>query len=193
MKKIIIIDNYDSFTYNLYDYFLQLNTSCQVVLNDKITIKELKKNDFDGIVLSPGPCTPTQAGITMSVLKHFYDAKPILGICLGHQAIGMFFGATLQKANRPMHGKTDLCYHDNQSPLFENTTNPLVVMRYHSLILNTQTILEHTPLKIIAANKQHETMAIQHSTLPIFGVQFHPESILSEFGLTLLHNWLKII
>ncbi len=184
--RLLIIDNYDSFTYNLYDYFLQLNTVCEVLRNDERSLEEFKALEFDALVLSPGPKQPKDAGVLMELIDYFHDKKPILGICLGHQGIGEYFGATLKKAKLPVHGKTSTLFHQKHL-LFESLPGQFEVMRYHSLILEK---IKNTPLGIIAQTADGEVMAIQHDTLPILGVQFHPESILTEHGLQLLKNWL---
>lgn len=187
--KILLIDNYDSFTYNLYDYFLQLGTDCTVVRNNEITFEEVHKLTFDAVVLSPGPKKPVDAGFMMELIAYYHDKVPLLGICLGHQGIGEFFGASLQKAELPMHGKTSSIQH-TQHPLFKNIPEQYKVMRYHSLLLKK---LEQTPLISIAKTDENENMAIAHPQLPIYGVQFHPESILTEYGLQLLENWLTLV
>ncbi len=187
--KILLIDNYDSFTYNLYDYFLQLGTECTVIRNNEIPFEEIHNLSFDAIVLSPGPKRPADAGFMMELIAYYFDKIPILGICLGHQGIGEFFGASLQKASLPMHGKTSSIKH-NQHPLFKNLPEQYKVMRYHSLLLKD---LDKTPLISIAQTKENENMAIAHPDLPIYGVQFHPESILTEHGLELLGNWLTLV
>lgn len=183
--QILLLDNYDSFTYNLYDYLCQCGASCTVVRNDQMTIEELTKCHFDGIVLSPGPKRPKDAGILMQVIEQYYQQLPILGVCLGHQALGEFFGAKLVHAKAPRHGKTSLIEHQ-QSGIFDLLPNPMQVMRYHSLIL------EELPncLKGIAYTTEQELMALQHQDYPLTGIQFHPESILTKEGLQLLNNWL---
>ncbi len=185
--ELLLLDNYDSFTYNLYDYLCQLGMSCTVIRNDQISILELKQSHFDGIVLSPGPKRPQDAGNLMAVLDYFYLKMPILGICLGMQAIGEYFGAKLVHATVPIHGKTSLLEHKNRG-LFEGIQNPTRVMRYHSLVL------EDLPacLELMAWTEERELMAIQHRSLPIWGVQFHPESILTTDGLAILDNWVTI-
>lgn len=185
-KKIILIDNYDSFTYNLYDYFLQLGVDCHVFRNDEISAEKILAKKYDGIVFSPGPGRPNESGNMMQILEVCFDKLPILGICLGHQAIGEFFGAKLI-SGKPMFGKVDFCYFENH-PAFNNFENPLQIMRYHALCLDK---LENTSLKIIGKTKQNEIMAIVHKSLPIWGFQFHPESILTLNGLQLLKNWLN--
>jgi anthranilate synthase/aminodeoxychorismate synthase-like glutamine amidotransferase len=186
---ILLLDNYDSFTYNLFDYLKQLHDEVVVYRNDAISIDEIKQLQPNAIVISPGPKTPEEAGITMQVIQHFHTTIPILGICLGHQAIGIFFGAKLAKLSYPMHGKTSkISYNDDA--IFENIENPFEAMRYHSLYLKN---LENTPLKIIANTNDNTVMAIKHQLLPIYGLQFHPESILTEEGLKILENWVNIL
>lgn len=187
--RILLIDNYDSFTYNLFDYFCQLGTDCKVLRNDELTFSEFIKLPFDGLVLSPGPKRPADAGHLMELIHYFHDKKPILGICLGHQGIGEYFGAKLQKTLVPMHGKTSLIHHKDD-PLFQAIPPSFSVMRYHSLGLEN---LDHTPLEVLAQTAEGEIMALGHKDLPIFGVQFHPESILTEYGMVLLENWLAVV
>lgn len=185
-KRVLIIDNYDSFTYNLYDYFLQLETACQVIRNDELSFEEFQQLEFDALVLSPGPQQPKDAGLLLPLIDFFHNKKPILGICLGHQGIGAYFGANLKKARLPVHGKTSILKHKGHV-LFEKLPETFEVMRYHSLILED---FEKTELEIIAETPEGEVMAIAHQTLPILGLQFHPESILTEYGLKMLKNWL---
>lgn len=185
--NLLLLDNYDSFTYNLYDYLAQLDTKCTVIRNDKTTIKEIENRHFDAIVLSPGPKRPSDAGILMELIAYFYDKKPILGICLGMQAIGEFFGAELVHATIPMHGKTSWIQHEKQG-IFKNIPNPTEVMRYHSLLLRNLP----TCLKPMAWTENNEWMALQHESLPICGMQFHPESILTNQGLKMLDNWVQM-
>jgi len=184
---LLLLDNYDSFTYNLYDYLSQLGAICTVIRNDQISILELEKCHFDGIVLSPGPKRPKDAGLLMELIHHFYTKMPLLGICLGMQAIGEYFGAKLVHASIPIHGKTSLIEHV-QKDLFHGIKHPTQVMRYHSLLLkNLPDCLEPT-----AWTKKKELMAIRHKNYPIWGMQFHPESILTLEGIAILENWLKI-
>lgn len=187
--RILIVDNYDSFTYNLFDYFCQLGTDCQVIRNDELSFEEFCNLEFDGLVFSPGPKRPADAGHLLSLIDFFHTKKPILGICLGHQGIGEYFGATLSKTRIPMHGKTSDIKHI-EHPLFDAIPQWYTVMRYHSLGLEN---LADTPLEVLAETKEGEIMALAHRELPIFGVQFHPESILTEHGIALLENWVKIV
>ncbi|HLP53178.1 MAG TPA: aminodeoxychorismate/anthranilate synthase component II [Chitinophagales bacterium] len=182
---VLLLDNYDSFTYNLRDYILQTGNQCCVVRNDEMTLEEIAALDFTSAVISPGPKTPREAGITMQFIERFYATKPILGICLGHQAIGEFFGAKVIKANKPVHGKTSVIKH-NGHYLFNNLPQQLEVMRYHSLILDD---LTHTPLQVTATSAENEIMAVAHPELKIAGVQFHPESVLTTHGLQIMKNW----
>lgn len=182
---VLLIDNYDSFTYNLVDYIQQLGKKCLVVRNDEKTIEEIDKLNFESIVISPGPCTPSESGITLPLIEKYYTYKPILGVCLGHQAIGQFFGAKLVKANQPMHGKVSKIIVDNKHYLFNDLPEEVEVMRYHSLILENLIY----PLKVLASTTNNEIMALSHCDLPIIGLQFHPESILSKEGLKIIDNW----
>jgi anthranilate synthase component 2 len=184
-KKLLLLDNFDSFTYNLVDYLGQLGADCEVIRNN-VSLKEITKHTFEGIVLSPGPEMPKKAGCLLEVVDFYHQKLPILGICLGHQAIGEFFGAKLVKAQYPMHGKisTIFCQKDT---LFDKLPNSFEVVRYHSLLL--ENLPSH--LKSIAHTHKGELMAIRHNTLPIWGVQFHPEAILTQFGLEILRNWLE--
>ncbi|MCB0704675.1 MAG: aminodeoxychorismate/anthranilate synthase component II [Saprospiraceae bacterium] len=185
-KHLLLLDNYDSFTYNLYDYLLQLGATCTVVRHDAWPISQFLEANFDGMVLSPGPKAPNDAGNLMEVLQTFQSRLPILGICLGHQAIGQLFGAQLVRAPEPVHGKTSLVYHRGH-PLFEGISSPFEVMRYHSLILQN---FSDTPIREIAHTADGISMAIAHRELPLWGVQFHPESIGTPQGLRILQNWL---
>ena len=194
--RLLLLDNYDSFTYNLYDYLHQAGCAVTVKRNDEIKASDVDALEPDGIVLSPGPRRPKEAGCLMEVIEQYHDQLPMLGVCLGHQAIGEFFGATLQKAIKPVHGKTAEVFHllesddaeTSQSGLLYNIPQPFEAMRYHSLVL---TDLPDT-LMPLAKTADGELMAMQHKTLPIYGVQFHPESILTPCGLALIKNWVSI-
>ena len=186
---VLLLDNYDSFTYNLRDYILQCGKECRVIRNDEMSLDEIEKLNFASAIISPGPKTPNEAGITMKFIERFYQQKPILGICLGHQAIGEFFGAKLVKANKPMHGKVSVIIQ-NKNFLFKNLPDEFEAMRYHSLILDE---VEKTELQITATTKENEVMAMVHPVHKIAGVQFHPESILTPHGLQLMKNWFEEI
>jgi len=185
-----MIDNYDSFTYNIVQYFYDLGQEVVVKRNDEITIEDIKNMEgIDAIVISPGPCTPTEAGISVDVIKNFKGIYPILGVCLGHQSIGQAFGAKIVKAKCLMHGKTSKIYH-NEKGLFEGIPNPFNAVRYHSLVIDESTLPED--IEITARSDDGEIMAIEHKKYPIWGVQFHPESILTDYGHKLLENFLKM-
>lgn len=185
---ILLLDNFDSFTYNLVDYFGQLDMPCHVVRND-VSLAAITQHTYEGIVLSPGPETPQKAGILMEVLAHYVGKLPILGICLGHQAIGQHFGMNLIKAERPMHGKVSTIFCQ-QDVLFTGLPSSFNIVRYHSLILENTTN-SAIPLIATAHTQKGEIMGIRHTKYPIHGIQFHPEAALTEHGLALLHNWLK--
>ena len=186
---LLLLDNYDSFTYNLYDYFLRCGAEVEVIRNNEIELDNLNQK-YEGIILSPGPGKPKDAGMMMQLIEQYHDKLPIFGVCLGMQAIGELFGANLIQANYPMHGKMDSLHFDNTHPLFSKIKSPFQVCRYHSLILDQ---IQSTPLKIIATSAQKEPMAIAHKNLPIWGVQFHPEAILTPQGIQLFNNWLSCI
>jgi anthranilate synthase/aminodeoxychorismate synthase-like glutamine amidotransferase len=189
---LLMIDNYDSFTYNLVQYFGELGADVQVHRNDKITIAEIEALNPDKIVISPGPCTPNEAGISLDIIRHFAGKKPILGVCLGHQSIGQAFGGEIVHANEIMHGKTSPVYHKSIS-VFKGLRNPFKATRYHSLVINKATLPDCFDITAWTQNDDgslDEIMGIQHKTLPIEGVQFHPESILTEHGHDLLKNFL---
>jgi anthranilate synthase component 2 len=189
---LLMIDNYDSFTYNLVQYFGELGADVRVYRNDQITIEEIEALNPDKIVISPGPCTPNEAGISLEVIKHFAGKKPIMGVCLGHQSIGQAFGGDIVHASAIMHGKTSPVYHNNKS-VFKGLNNPVESTRYHSLVIDKNTLpdcLEITAWTETEDGEMDEIMGVQHKTLPIEGVQFHPESILTEQGHDLLKNFL---
>ena len=183
---LLLLDNFDSFTYNLRDYFQQLGQDVLVLRND-VSLAEIQQHQFEGIILSPGPGKPKEAGVLMEVIKHYHQKLPILGICLGHQALGEFFGAKLEKADKPMHGKISDIFCENDS-LFLNLPSQMSVTRYHSLLL---TDLPQN-LKPLALTKAGELMAFRHVELPVFAVQFHPEALLTTYGLDILRNWISI-
>lgn len=189
---LLMIDNYDSFTYNLVQYFGELGADVQVYRNDKISIAEIEALDPERIVISPGPCTPNEAGISLEVITHFAGKKPILGVCLGHQTIGQAFGGDIIHANKIMHGKTSPIYH-NDSSVFRGLDNPLTATRYHSLVVDKATLPDCftiTAWTQTESGELDEIMGIEHNSLAIEGVQFHPESILTEQGHALLNNFL---
>jgi anthranilate synthase/aminodeoxychorismate synthase-like glutamine amidotransferase len=181
----ILIDNYDSFTHILHHYLLQLNTDVRVLRNDAVSLEEVITLAPERIIISPGPQTPLEAGITSDIITYFVSKIPILGICLGHQALGMYFGARLNKALQPVHGNTASIFH-NQDELFKDIPQSFLAMRYHSLIIDNYSNTDIVPL---AFTDEHELMAFKHKIYPATGIQFHPESILTEFGLQLLQNW----
>ncbi|WP_425447024.1 anthranilate synthase component II [Dethiothermospora halolimnae] len=185
---ILMIDNYDSFTYNLVQYLESLKEEVSVYRNDEITLEEIEKMDPDMIVLSPGPCTPNEAGICKEVVKKFKGKLPILGICLGHQTIGDIFGGKVIKAMEPVHGKVHPIKHGDKG-VFKGLNNPLNVTRYHSLVLERESI--PTCFEITAETNEGEIMGIKHKDYLIEGVQFHPEAILTEQGMDILNNFLK--
>lgn len=183
-----MIDNYDSFTYNLVQYFNILGQNVEVVKNDEIKPEDIKDMDIDAIVISPGPCSPKEAGISVDVIKMYKDKYPILGVCLGHQSIGYAFGANIVKAKRLMHGKTSMISHDNEG-LYKGLPNPFKAVRYHSLVIDKSTLSDEFIVDAVA--EDGDIMGIRHKALPIFGVQFHPESIVSEYGFDILKNFLQ--
>ncbi|KLU14866.1 MULTISPECIES: aminodeoxychorismate synthase component II [Xenorhabdus] len=189
---LLIIDNYDSFTFNLYQYFCELGTEVLVKRNDEIQLEDIEDLAPTHLVISPGPCTPNEAGISLEAISHFAGKLPILGVCLGHQAIGQAFGASVVKAREVMHGKTSLIHHSQQG-VFKGLDRPLTVTRYHSLVVAAETL--PASFEVTAWSQRNgdvdEIMGIRHRTLPLEGVQFHPESILSEQGHELLNNFLK--
>jgi len=184
---LLLIDNYDSFTWNLYQYFCELGASVVVKRNDAITLEEIAALSPQRLVISPGPCTPNEAGISLSVIHEFAGKIPLLGVCLGHQALAQAFGAQIVRAEEVMHGKTSVINHTNQG-VFRGLNNPLTVTRYHSLLIEPDSL--PADFDITAWTEQGEIMGIRHRTLPLEGVQFHPESILSEQGHDLLRNFL---
>jgi anthranilate synthase component 2 len=191
---LLMIDNYDSFTYNVVQYFGELGADVKVVRNDEITIEEIEALNPEHLVISPGPCTPNEAGISVAAIKHFAGKIPILGICLGHQSIGQAFGGDIIRAGQVMHGKTSEVYHEDKG-VFANLARPFTATRYHSLVIDKNTLPECLEMTAWTQNDDgsiEEIMGVQHKTLPIQGVQFHPESILTQHGHDLLNNFLKI-
>ncbi|MDY0928238.1 aminodeoxychorismate synthase component II [Enterobacter sp. CFBP8995] len=189
---LLLIDNYDSFTWNLYQYFCELGAEVRVVRNDAITLDEMAALPLTHLVISPGPCTPDQSGISLAAIRHFAGRVPILGVCLGHQAIAQAYGAQVVRARQVMHGKTSLIQHTNQG-VFRDLNNPLTVTRYHSLIVARDTLPAEFEVTAwtLRNGQPDEIMGFRHRTLPLEGVQFHPESILSEQGHQLLANFLN--
>lgn len=190
---LLIIDNYDSFTYNLYQYFCELGATVKVVRNDEITLEQIEALAPSHLVISPGPCTPSEAGISLAAIEHFAGRLPILGVCLGHQAIAQVFGGEVVRARQVMHGKTSPVRHTGRS-VFAGLNNPLTVTRYHSLVVKNGTLpdcFELTAWTELPDGTPDEIMGYQHKTLPIDAVQFHPESIKTEQGHELLANFLR--
>ncbi|MFT5724081.1 MAG: anthranilate synthase/aminodeoxychorismate synthase-like glutamine amidotransferase [Bacteroidia bacterium] len=189
MSNILLFDSYDSFTYNLKDYLEQCGAQVIVVKNDSHSIDELKAIDFDGIVLSPGPQTPEKSGNLMEVIDTFITTKPILGVCLGHQALGVYFGVPLAHLEVPMHGKVSILNGSTHS-LFNGLPPSFEVCRYHSLVLPD---FKNEQLEVIAVSDDNKVMAISHKQLPVWGVQFHPEAILTQYGLQMIANWHSMV
>jgi para-aminobenzoate synthetase component 2 len=186
---LLMIDNYDSFTYNLVQYLGELGEDIRVFRNDKITIPGIEELGPERIVISPGPCTPKEAGISVDVIRHFQGKVPLLGVCLGHQSIGEAYGGEIIRAPRLMHGKTSVIYHDGRT-IFRDLPNPFEATRYHSLIIRKETLPEE--LEISAWTEEGEIMGVRHKEYLLEGVQFHPESILTRAGKDLLRNFLRL-
>jgi len=186
---VLMIDNYDSFTYNLVQYLRELGEEVRVFRNDSISCAEISSLNPGRIVISPGPCTPNEAGVSLAVIEKFAGVMPILGVCLGHQAIGQAFGGRVVRAARLMHGKTSLIYHDGRS-VFRDLPVPFTATRYHSLIVERESL--PAGLEISAWTEEGEIMGLRHRELMVEGVQFHPESILTEHGHELLRNFLSM-
>ena len=190
---LLMIDNYDSFTYNLVQYFGELGEDVRVYRNDEITLEQIEALKPDHLVISPGPCSPNEAGISMAVIRHFAGKIPLLGVCLGHQSIGQVFGGDVVRARQVMHGKTSPIHHADRG-VFRSLSNPLTATRYHSLIIDRVTLpdcLEITAWTQHEDGSMDEIMGVRHKTLAVEGVQFHPESILTEQGHALLKNFLE--
>jgi para-aminobenzoate synthetase component 2 len=186
---ILVIDNYDSFTYNLVQYLGEIGETVVVRRNDEIDLAGIEALKPDHILISPGPCTPNEAGISLALIEHFKGKVPILGVCLGHQSIGQAFGGEVIRAERLMHGKTSEIRHDGKT-IFSGIPSPYTATRYHSLIVKSETLPDC--LEVSARTAEGEIMALRHKEYPIEGVQFHPESVISEHGLTLLKNFLAL-
>jgi len=187
--KLLMLDNYDSFTYNLVQYFGELGVQVEVARNDQIDLEGIERLDPDRICVSPGPCTPAEAGISIDLIRHFAGRKPILGVCLGHQAIGAAYGGRIVRARELMHGKVSPISHAG-TDVFNGLPSPFQVTRYHSLAIERDTLPDC--LAVTAETADGEIMGVAHKTLPVYGVQFHPESILSEHGHALLRNFLNL-
>lgn len=188
---ILLIDNYDSFTYNLVQYFAELGEQVLVRRNDEISLTQIAAIRPSYLVISPGPCSPDQAGISLAAIQHFAGQIPILGVCLGHQAIAQAFGAKVVRAKTVMHGKNSLIKHRDQG-LFEGLNNPLSVTRYHSLVVDKESVPDDFSIEAWTEADEAEIMALSHKKLPVYGVQFHPEAILTEQGHQLLQNFLTL-
>jgi len=186
---LLMIDNYDSFTYNLVQYLRELGEEVVVYRNDQITVAEIEKLKPERMVISPGPCTPNEAGISVSAIKHFAGRLPILGVCLGHQSIGQAYGGRIVRAERLMHGKTSPVFHDGRE-LFAGLPDPFDATRYHSLLVERASMPEC--LEVTAWTAEEEIMGLRHRELPVWGVQFHPESILTVNGMSMLRNFLEM-
>ena len=186
---LLVIDNYDSFTYNLVQYLGEMGADIEVFRNDKITLSKIKKLKPGKIVISPGPCTPKEAGISNDVIREFSGKVPLLGVCLGHQCLGYTFGGKIIVARRIMHGKTSLIYHNGKT-IFSKLENPFIATRYHSLLVEKKSL--PSVLEVIAWTKEGEIMGLRHKHHPTWGVQFHPESILTKEGKKLLSNFLSV-
>jgi len=191
---LLMIDNYDSFTYNLVQYFGELGVEVQVFRNDQISVAQMEKLNPEQIVISPGPCTPNEAGISVEAIKYFAGKKPILGVCLGHQSIGQAFGGNIVHASAIMHGKTSMIRHKGIG-VFRGINNPFEATRYHSLVIEKESLpecLEVTAWTETESGELEEIMGVRHKDYPIEGMQFHPESILTEHGHKLLQNFLEL-
>ena len=186
---LLVIDNYDSFTFNLVQYFGQLGVAMRIFRNDEITPAEAVKLNPDRLLISPGPCTPTDAGVSLELIATFAGKKPILGVCLGHQSIGQQFGGNVIRADRQMHGKLSPIIHRN-TDIFRELPSPFTATRYHSLLVERSSLPDC--LEITAETAEGEIMGLRHKTFPVFGVQFHPESIATEGGMRILQNFLAL-
>lgn len=191
---ILVIDNYDSFTFNLVQFLGQLGAVMEVRRNDELTVEQIREMDPEGIVISPGPCTPSEAGVSVDVIKELGPTTPILGVCLGHQSIGAAYGGKIIRAQRLMHGKTSPISHNGEG-IFEGIPSPFRVARYHSLVIDPTEVPAELEVTATTDEPGYETeiQAVRHREYPVWGVQFHPESIASEHGLALLQNFLEEI
>jgi len=192
--KVLMIDNYDSFTYNLVQYLGELGAEVEVVRNDQMSVEQVHNIDATHIMISPGPCTPNEAGISMAAIKALAGVKPMLGVCLGHQSIGQVYGGDIIHAKQIMHGKTSMVKHTNQG-VFNGLSNPFVATRYHSLVIDKSTLPDCLELTAWTENEDgsiDEIMGVRHKELAVEGVQFHPESILTEHGHDMLRNFLNM-
>jgi anthranilate synthase/aminodeoxychorismate synthase-like glutamine amidotransferase len=188
---LLIIDNYDSFTYNLVQYFGEMGAQMEIRRNDQVTLDEIRQLRPDHICVSPGPCTPKEAGISCDVIRTFGPSIPLLGVCLGHQSIGHVFGGDVVRADRLMHGKTSMIHHTGTS-VFKGLPDPFEATRYHSLLVKRDTLPDCLEITAVASDDDSEIMGLRHREFPIHGVQFHPESILTEQGKQLLQNFLDL-
>jgi anthranilate synthase/aminodeoxychorismate synthase-like glutamine amidotransferase len=186
---LLLLDNYDSFTYNLYQYLSELGAEVVVRRNDQVSIEDIEELEPERIVISPGPCTPSEAGISCEAVAHFGSRTPILGVCLGHQSIGQVYGGRVIRAPEPMHGKTSLMHHQGQG-VFQSLPQPFEAIRYHSLIVERDTL--PAELEITAETQEGLIMGLRHRSYPVEGVQFHPESIMTSVGKELLRNFLNV-
>ena len=191
--NICLIDNYDSFTFNIEHQLQMLEQNVEVIRNDAASLEELEEKNYDAYIIGPGPSNPSNAGISLDVIKHFYKTKPILGICLGHQAIGQAFGGKIIVANKIMHGKTCLVNH-NKSSIFYNIKDPYHVMRYHSLVIDHQSLPKELDVIAWVDDDSNKTiMGVKHKNYPLIGIQFHPESIFTEQGAKLIQNFIDLL
>jgi anthranilate synthase/aminodeoxychorismate synthase-like glutamine amidotransferase len=191
MAMLLVIDNYDSFTYNLVQYLGELGAELKVARNDEITLDQIGDLNPDGLVLSPGPCAPAQAGITVSAIQRFGEHIPTLGVCLGHQAIGQAYGGEVVRATKVMHGKTSRIEHKGEG-VFVGIPSPMEVMRYHSLVVEPSSLPDCLEVVAVAADDPSEIHGVKHRKHPVYGVQFHPESVMTPAGKRLLQNFLEI-
>lgn len=188
-NTLLMLDNYDSFTYNLVQYFQELGEDVRVFRNDEITVDAIYQMHPSKIVISPGPCTPNEAGISVPVIQEFSGKIPLLGVCLGHQSIGQAFGGRIVRASQVMHGKTSMIHHDGRG-VFQNIANPFEATRYHSLVIEKESLPK--VLEITAWTEDGTIMGVRHKTLAVEGIQFHPESILTQEGKNILANFLRL-